>query len=436
MTLDRNTNHSLSENSGLREKARAVIEHINSNEYCGLDRLGKLLVYLFFTYLTIEDRKKEEGGNRIDIEKNLSYEDLTTLAYRALNIEQKSGMEGEEVFSFILSLRDRLSYNQEEALKRGYNVPSSSFFSEVDFKIEENEFFELISFIWRRYISGKFTSKETKLSESILSISDGDYIYVDSFFLPGLFMTIGKDKECDILFSIFDDYERTLSKMLFYMTVPKYKWNKYRIVKEEKEEEGLRNKNSQGKEYPNRIISMGADFPNVRTRGVFADSLYLIMPLIEKGAKALFFTTSRLLSFKMDKYKEYREKIFNFDASLSVLSIYRDDTNIVVLDGSDKNRDEVLMLYLDEVDIVFDDESCSEIAAAISFDVENSGELKKRVLKIERDKIKDNDYMFYPPYYIEREVGEVGEISEIDKKLEDKYRELNMLCRKIARKAN
>ena len=58
---------------------------------------------------------------------------------------------------------------------------------------------------------------------------------------------------------------------------------------------------------------------------------------------------------------------------------------------------------------------------------------RKLVSGIEREKIKDFDYMLYSPYYIEKKVEEVGEISEIGEKLDEKYRELYMLCRRMTR---
>ena len=91
------------------------------------------------------------------------------------------------------------------------------------------------------------------------------------------------------------------------------------------------------------------------------------------------------------------------------------------------------MLHLDEADIVFDDITCSEISSALNDEVENSGELKECIMRIKRGRIENNDYMLYPPYFVERKVGEVEEITEIDKKLEIKYRELTMLCRKMSK---
>ena len=116
MTLDRNINHSFSGINTIREKAIELNNHIDNHECCGLDRLGKLIVYLFFVYLTSEDRNKEENENRIDISKGLDNKDLTELAFRARLIEKDNGMEDYEIFSFISSLRDKLFFNIKEEL--------------------------------------------------------------------------------------------------------------------------------------------------------------------------------------------------------------------------------------------------------------------------------------------------------------------------------
>ena len=99
MTLDRNINHSSSERKSLFEKAMQLNNHIRSHECCGLDEVGKLVVYLFFVYLTSEDKNKEENENRIDIANGLGYKELTELAYRARWIEKKT-----RALLFLLSL--------------------------------------------------------------------------------------------------------------------------------------------------------------------------------------------------------------------------------------------------------------------------------------------------------------------------------------------
>ena len=434
MTLDRNINHSFSERESFIEKAMGLHNHIASHECCGLDILGKLIVYLFFVYLTGEDKIKEENENRIDIAKGLGYKELTELAYRARWIERNCGMEDYEIFSFISSLRDKLSQNLKEELFRGNVESSNSFFSSCGFEIEIDEIYDLLAFIWRRNVSRHYTDDEVRLSQSILSIDHGDYILVESKTLPGFFMSIGKDKECDVLFSIDDIYERTLSKMLLIMTVAREKLSRYRFVGQITGEDSLKNKNNNGLEYPNKVLSFSV--LNVGTRvlressSFLGDGFSMIKALIERGAKTLFFVSATLLSFGKGLANKIRKEVFNIDSSLSVLSFDRRFSNIISIDGSNK-REEVLMLNLDEVDIVFDDVTCSEIAASISGDEENAGDLKGRAMRIKRDTIEKDDYMLYPPYFIKKEVGEIRGLSEIDEKLEEKYRELSILCRRM-----
>ena len=434
MTLDRNINHSFSERESFIEKAMGLHNHIASHECCGLDIVGKLIVYLFFVYLTGEDKNKEENENRIDIAKGLGYKELTELAYRARWIEKNCGMEDYEIFSFISSLRDKLSQNLKEELFRGNVESSNSFFSSCGFEIEVDEIYDLLAFIWRRYISRHYTDDEVRLSQSILSIDHGDYILVESKTLPGFFMSIGKDKECDVLFSIDDIYERTLSKMLLIMTVEREKLSRYRFVGQITGEDSLRNKNSGNSEYPNKVLSFSVLNVGMRvireSNSSLGDGFSMIKALIERGAKALFFVSATLLSFGKGLANKIRKEVFNIDSSLSVLAFDRRFSNIISIDGSNK-REEVLMLNLDEVDIVFDDVTCSEIAASISGDEENAGDLKGRAIRIKRDTIEKDDYMLYPPYFIKNEVGEIRGLSEIDEKLEEKYRELSVLCRRM-----
>lgn len=434
MTLDRNINHSFSERESFIEKAMGLHNHIASYECCGLDTVGKLIVYLFFVYLTGEDKNKEENENRIDIAKGLGYKELTELAYRARWIEKNCGMEDYEIFSFISSLRDKLSQNLKEELFRGNVESSNSFFSSCGYEIEVGEIYDLLAFIWRRNISRHYTDDEVRLSQSILSIDHGDYILVESKTLPGLFMSIGKDKECDVLFSIDDIYERTLSKMLLIMTVEREKLSRYRFVGQITGEDSLRNKNSGNSEYPNKVLSFSVLNVGMRvireSNSSLGDGFSMIKALIERGAKALFFVSATLLSFGKGLANKIRKEVFNIDSSLSVLSFDRRFSNIISIDGSNK-REEVLMLNLDEVDIVFDDVTCSEIAASISGDEENAGDLKGRAMRIKRDTIEKDDYMLYPPYFIKKEVGEIRGLSEIDEKLEEKYRELSVLCRRM-----
>ena len=54
-------------------------------------------------------------------------------------------------------------------------------------------------------------------------------------------------------------------------------------------------------------------------------------------------------------------------------------------------------------------------------------------MRIKTDTIENDDYMLYPPYFIKKEIGEIRGLSEIDDKLNEKYRDLAVLCRKMRR---
>ena len=57
---------------------------------------------------------------------------------------------------------------------------------------------------------------------------------------------------------------------------------------------------------------------------------------------------------------------------------------------------------------------------------ENTKERTMIKMTIEKD-----DYMLYPPYFVEKKVGEIRGLSEIDAKLDEKYRDLSALCRRM-----
>ena len=426
MTLDRDINHSLSENKSIRLKASQLFRHLSSVELFGFDRLQKVIIYLFFYYLIVKDKNNEEIKKKFDKGEALSAEDLTDLAYSAKLMELKCGMEDEEVFSFIFSLKDSLSFNQDD---------SKDFLSSIDLNLEaEDDFQEFISIVCRRCFSRHWNYGEVKLAESILSITDNDYVFINIRTFAGLFVTFGKNNNCDVLYYINNKLDRTFSKMLFFMMVSKEKRNRYRFIKERRDD-NLLNRN---KQKPNKIISFGDVWyvsPNRDNCDTTFDELDdELLSLIENGDKALFFVTSRFLAYGKGYPKKYREQLYNLNSSISILSFERDITNssIIILDSKAEKSDDVLMLHLDEPDIVFDDATCSEISAALSMDEEKANSLKNRAFMVKRSELKDNDYMFYPPFYIKKKVDAFRKVSDIDNELNEKYRELRVLCRRMS----
>ena len=422
MTLDRDINHSLSEKASIRVKASKLFRHLSSVELFGFDRLQKVIIYLFFYYLIVKDKNNEEIKKKFDKGEALTAEDLTDLAYSAKLMELKCGMEDEELFSFIFSLKDRLS-------------DSKDFLSSIDLNLEaEDDFQEFISFVWRRYISKHLNYGEVKLSESILSITDDDYVFINIRTIAGLFVTFGKNKNCEVLYYINNKLDRTFSKMLFFMMVPKEKRNRYRFIKERSDDD-LLNRN---KQKPNKIISFG-DVWYISPNRDNCDSTFdelddELLSLIKNGDKALIFVTSRFLALGKGYPKKYREQLYNLNSSISILSFERDirNSSIIILDSKAEKSDDILMLHLEEPDIVLDDAACSEISAALSMDEEKSNGLNNRAFMVKRSELKDNDYMFYPPFYIKKKVDAFRKVSDIDNELNEKYRELRVLCRRMS----
>lgn len=426
MTLDRDINHSLSEKASIRVKASQLLRHLSSVDLFGFDRLQKVIIYLFFYYLIVKDKNNEEIKKKFDKGEALSAEDLTDLAYSAKLMELKCGMEDDEVFSFIFSLKDRLSFNQGN---------SNDFLSSIDLNLEaEDDFQEFISFVWRRNIYRHLNYGEVKLSESILSITDDDYVFINIRTLAGLYVTFGKNKNCDVLYYINNKLDRTFSKMLFLMMVPKEKRNRYRFIKEISDN-NLINRN---KQKPNKIISFGDVWYISLNRDNY-DSTFdelddELLSLIKNGDKALIFVTSRFLALGKGYPKKYREQLYNLNSSISILSFERDirNSSIIILDSKAEKSDDILMLHLEEPDIVLDDATCSEISAALSMDEEKSNGLNNRAFMVKRSELKDNDYMFYPPFYIKKKVDAFRKVSDIDNELNEKYRELRVLCRRMS----
>ena len=426
MTLDRDINHSLSEKASIRVKASKLFRHLSSVELFGFDRLQKVIIYLFFYYLIVKDKNNEEIKKKFDKGEALTAEDLTDLAYSAKLMELKCGMKDEEVFSFIFSLKDRLSFKQED---------SKDFLSSIDLNLEaEDDFQEFISFVWRRYISRHLNYDEVKLSESILSITDNDYVFINIGTFAGLYVTFGKNNNCDVLYYINNKLDRTFCKMLFLMMVPKEKRNRYRFIKEIRDN-NLLNRN---KQKPNKIISFG-DFGYISPNRDNCDTTFgnqddELLSLIKNGDKALIFVPGRFLAFGRGYSKKYREQLYNLNSSISILSFERDITSLslILLDNKAEKSDDILMMHLEEPDIVLDDETCSEISAALSMDKEKSNGLNNRAFMVKRSELKDNDYMFYPPFYIKKKVDAFRKVSDIDNELNEKYRELRVLCRRMS----
>ena len=309
-------NHSMSENRGIASKAMAVYRHVNSSEFCDLDIVGRLVVYLFFQFLTLDDRKKGEDN----LDDGLTFEALTELAYRARWMEKISEMEGDEVFSFILSLRDTLCSNRMDPPE-----PIKSFCSPLGMELDEDDIFDIFPYIWQRKISNYFTGDYVKLVEKVLDISDGDSILLESDTLPGTFMGIGSEKNLEALICIRNDLDRVLGKMILFMLLPRDKWKARKVVKQ------LPAESTEG---PNKIISFSAMGPLARggrnSAEGFDSTMAVIAPMIERGAKAVFLANTSFLSFGHGNARRCRKQLFDLDAHLSVMSFGRGRCSIIL----------------------------------------------------------------------------------------------------------
>lgn len=401
-------NHSMPENRGIASKAMAVYRHVNSSEFCDLDIVGRLVVYLFFQFLTLDDRKKGEDN----LEDGLTFEALTELAYRARWMEKISEMEGEEVFSFILSLRDTLCSNRMNPPE-----PLKSFCSSLGMELDEDDIFDIFPYIWQRKISNYFTGDYVKLVEKVLDVSDGDSILLESDTLPGTFMGIGSETNLEAMMCIRSDLDRVLGKMLLFMLLPRDKWKARKVVKQFPAE---------SPEVPNKILSFSAMGPLARggrhSAEGFDSTMAVIAPMIERGAKAVFLANASFLSFGHGNARRCRKQMFDLDAHLSVLSFGRG--SIIVLDKTRSDRDKVLLSDLSDMDA----SGALAMASFITGDRNIPEAFRGHFMTVSRDELKANDFMLYPAYYRDLTVRETKGLDEIETRLREKYNELKRLA--------
>ena len=400
-------NRSLLENSGLVSKSMVIYRHVSSSEFCNLDITGRLVVYLFFRFLAAYDCR----SNILD--DGLTFEALTELAYRARWMEMIGEAEGEEVFSFIISLRDDLCSNRMDPPE-----PSRTFCSSPGMGPDDLEISDIFSYIWQRRISNHFNADGVKLVEKVLDVSDGDLVLIESDTLPGPFMAFGKEKNPEIIMVVRNDLDRVLGKMLLFMLLPRDKWKSRKVVKQLPEEIRQR---------PNKIISFIAMGSIVRGgRGSadgFDSAMASIAPMIERGAMAVFPSTASFLSFDHGSARRCRSKLFDLGSPLSVLSFGKGRGNFIVIDGLRSDRDSVLLVDLSDA---YDFDS-SEIASCITGGGNVPERLKSRIITVSRDEVKANGFMLYPSFYRDMDVKEKRGIDEIDSRLSVKYKEMKNL---------
>lgn len=411
-------NHSQHVNKDLLGKAIAIYRHLNSIEFCDLDITERIIVYLFFRFLSFDDCKSPEYDMKGYLDDGLNFEVLTELAYRARWMEMVGEMDGEEVFSFILSLRDKLCTN-----RTSLEETSKSFCSSLGIELDGLEYFKIFSLIWKRKLSNYFSEDDLKLVEKVLEVSDGDFLLLESDILPGSFIGIGSERNIKAEISIRKDEDRVLGKMLLFMILPRDKWKSRRVVKQFSVE-NLRTESHDG---PNKIVSFSTMNPISRGERdfatVFNNTLSVITPMIESGARTVFISSAFFLSSSLGNTRKCRTKLFDLDACLSILTFGRARNNIILLDKTRKDSDNVVMFDLS--DIVA--KGAFEKASCLISNSEVPEELKEYVLSVSRDEVEANDFMLYPSFYRERSNIKTKSLDEIDVKLREKYSKLKRL---------
>lgn len=393
--------------SPIMEKADSLFSHISSSNLFGFDKNDMLILYLFIFFLAKDGEK-----DAIDVAKGLSYEDLTELAYRARWLEKDSGIGGEEVFSFIISIRDKISNNRKEAISHGFDEPAIPLFSSLGFEIEKDEIPELSRYIWMRFLPRHVYNEELALCQAMLSVSDGDYLYISDRRNTYPFVMFAKDKDCDVLISCLDDDSAAINKMLVFMGVPESKWERYRFVYRTEEKESYRNRRKEGLEYPNKAIFFQME------------SLLLMDPAASGLERAIVLCNSYEMSSVRDWMIEHRRSILDLDAALSILYLGR-MRSIILVDRGKERSEYVKMLSLNMREIFRNKALIEGIASA--FDCDSCSE-ELNILRVSRDRIIENDCNLLPQPYEERKQGDHRGLTEIKGSLEKKYIELSRLC--------
>ena len=406
-------NHSITGKQDIEGKAMAIYRHLNSSRFFDLDIAEKVIVYLFFRFLASDDSRKGI------LDEGLGFEVLTELAYRARWMEKIGEMDGDEVFSFILSIRDRLCSDRKEP-----DESLRSFCSSLGMELERSEFFDIFSYIWQRKITNYYSEDGVKLVEKVLKVSDGDFLFLESDTFPGPFIGIGSDRNLEAVISIRNDQDRVLGKMLLFMIIPEDKWKSHRVVKEFSEE----NLRTCSHEVPNKIVSFSATGIDARGGRNAADGfdrvMTIIAPMIEKGASAVLISNASFLSFGYGNARRCRKQLLDLDACLSVVFFGLGRSNMILLDKTRDDRANVLLSDLSGMDI----RDVTEVASCLTDISDVPGELRDRVLTVSRAEVMENDFMLYPSFYMEQKIRETKRLDEIDARLKEKYSELKRLA--------
>lgn len=386
-----------------------IFIHCRKNSLGEFDPGEMTLIYLFLLFLTAA----EDG---IDMNSGLSFEEMTELAYRARWMEKEAHMEGDEVFRFICSIRDREFRSTREAVKRGFDDNVNPFFIRKGKQLTSEEIAETVNSCLSSTRVTRFNEWQVAMAENLLSITDGDRILIETEDMPGAFMSIGEGHVRDIIIAVSDSVQRVLTKMVFFMLIPKVEQGRYTITARPENNEEYR-----GLGYNKSLVLFPGVSAPLRDGAVLEED-------IGKGVTMLFVVSDRFLSIRNGSGYENRRILMELVSDVSVLSFggrNRVAPSMIVLSpkGADSSVSMLSVRYRDEI---LNDESCRQIASALKGCEENG--FSPSVKKVSREEVSSHDYMLIPEYYSQPVSSEFRNLYEIDKELDREYWKMRKLC--------
>lgn len=399
--------------SDAEKNKREILRHCMENSLGEFDPGEMTLIYLFLLFLTAA----EDG---IDMTSGLSFEEMTELAYRARWMEKEAHMEGDEVFRFICSVRDREFWSTREAVKRGFDDNVNPFFIREGRKFTTEEIAEIVNSCYSSIIVTRFNEWQAAMAENLLSITDGDRILIETEDMPGAFMSIGRGHVRDIIIAVFDSVQRVLTKMVFFMLIPKAEQGRYTITARPENNEEYR-----GLGYNKSLVLFPGVSAPLRDGAVLEED-------IGKGVSLLFVVSERFLSIRNGRNYENRKVIMELGSDVSVLSFGRKSRIapsfiLMTPKGADSSVSMLSVRYRDEI---LNDESCHQIASALKGCEENG--FSPSVKKVSREEVSSHDFMLIPEYYRQPVSSEFRNYYEIDRELDREYAKMRRICSFLA----
>ena len=399
--------------SDAEKNKREIIRHCMVTSLGEFDPGEMTLIYLFLLFLTAA----EDG---IDMTSGLSFEEMTELAYRARWMEKEAHMEGDEVFRFICSIRDREFRSTREAVKRGFDDNVNPFFIRKGKQLTSEEIAETVNSCLSSTRVTRFNEWQVAMAENLLSITDGDRILIETEDMPGAFMNIGDGHVSDIIIAVSDSVQRVLTKMVFFMLIPKAEQGRYTITARPENNEEYR-----GLGYNKSLVLFPGVSLSLRDGAVLEED-------IGKGVTMLFVVSDRFLSIRNGRSYENRKVIMELGSDVSVLS-FSNKSRIApsfILMTPKGAGSSVSMLSVRYRDEILNDESCHQIASALKGCEENG--FSPSVKKVSREEVSSHDFMLIPEYYRQPVSSEYRSLYEIDTELDIEYVKMRRICSFLA----